>query len=125
MKTSELLDFINGKMSSEQFKLTLAGDVKTYESLLKKKGSSIPLHFIEDRELVLDTAVVKTLLQETCNGKISNVDLAYICDCLTLGEIVRFENEVVEDIIFEIADPEINGGFKNEQDVKNYLQRLS
>lgn len=125
MKTSELLDFINGKMSSEQFKLTLAGDVKTYESLLKKKGSSIPLYFIEDRELVLDTVVVKTLLQETCYGAISNVDLAYICDCLTLGETISFENEIVEDIIFAIADPEINGGFKNEQDLKSYLQLLS
>jgi hypothetical protein len=122
MKASELISLINGISTGYNLKPAIQGEVASYAELLKKKGSSIPLIFDEDAEVIIDNSAIQTLLSETLSGRLSNVDLAYICDCLTLGEKVNFPNEKVQDIIFEIADPEINGGFKSDTELEHLIE---
>lgn len=88
-------------------------EIEDYSKLMTKRGSSIPLYFFEDKELFCMRYFIMTLLDKTIIGELNNVQLAYICDCLTIGEKVSFENESIEDIIFGILDPEINGGYKS------------
>ncbi len=125
MKASDLYNSLNGLTSGETLSKLISNEVDTYKSLLQKKGSSIPLHFNEDKDIALTTSFVRKLLNETQEGNLSNIHLAYICDCLTLGENVTFENEVIKDIIYEIADPEINGGFKNTDEILSLIDKLS
>jgi hypothetical protein len=83
------------------------------------------LRFTEDQDIVLRKSSIKKLLDETYQGNLSNIDLAYICDCLTLGERVEFENEVLKEMIFELADPEINGSFKTSEEIEILLDVLN
>ena len=121
MKSSDLNQLLKGTSSGGYLQSIINEEVLSYESLLKKKGSSIPLIFHEDEDIMLDAMSVNKLLQEVITGKLSNVHLAYICDCLTLGERVDFANEKLKDLIFELADPEINGGYKSNPELKEML----
>lgn len=100
----------------------LRQEVESYSELLIKKGSSISMIFDEDEEVIIDNPAIQKLLKETIDGRLSNVALAYICDCLTLGEKVDFKDEEAQDIVYRIADPEINGGFKSDMELKQLIE---
>ncbi len=91
---------------------------------MKKKGASISLSFYEDQEVFINIKSITRLLQETLTENLSNIHLAYICDCITLEEKVHFENEKINDIIFNIADPEVHGGYKLKIDLEQTLAYL-
>ena len=74
---------------------------------------------------MLNDEAIKKLLLEALSGNLSKIHLAYICDCLTLGEKVHFENENLKDLIFEIADPEINGGYKTNSELIRIIENFS
>jgi hypothetical protein len=124
MKSSELNRLINGLSTADYFKQLIQQDVLTYYKLMSQKGSTIPLNFYEDEELSLDNNAIKKLLQVVISGKLTNVDLAYVCDCLSLSETIIFSDEKIQDVIYEIADPEINGGFKSNLELKQIIDRL-
>ena len=122
MISQQLNDYLNEVISVDLFKNTISEEVANYESLQKKKGSSINLYY-DDLEIIhLKNSNVVKLLEETISGKLTNIELAYICDCLTLAENIEFENDQIHEFIFEIADPEINGGFKTEMQLKWILE---
>ena len=79
----------------------------------------------EDEEITLDNSAIKKLILETLSGRLSNVDLAYVCDCLPLGEKVDYMDEKAKDIIFEISDPEINGGFKSDLELVKFIEEYN
>jgi hypothetical protein len=123
MNSSDLNKLLVGISTGEDLQIIIQKEASFYYQLMmEKKGSSIPLKFNEDEEINLDGLAINTLLHETLSGRLSNVQLAYICDCLTLGEKVFFLDEKVEDMVRSIADPEINGGFKSDTDLKTIIE---
>jgi hypothetical protein len=124
MNASDLIDTLNGNITGQILADKISQEVEQYLSLLQKKGTTIPILFNEDKDVFLTNYYVQTLLNEVYKRNLSNVALAYICDCLTLGEKVLFENETLSEMIFEIADPEINGGFKSSDEIKHLLHKL-
>jgi hypothetical protein len=125
MKSSELNRFLYTGFTGADFKALIENEAASYGQLMQKMGSSISLIFDEDEDLLLNDASIKKLLQETLSGSLSNVDLAYICDCLTLGERVDYESEEAKNIVFEIADPEINGGYKSDPELNSMINALT
>ena len=125
MKSSELNKFLNKSFTGEEFKVLIESEAVAYGKLIEKKGSSIPLIFYEDEQLLLNEASIKRLLQETLLASLSNVDLAYICDCLTLGERIDYDSEETKDVVFEIADPEINEGYKSSEELKRMIDNIN
>lgn len=125
MKSSDLNNLFNGLSTGIDLKKVIQEEVTSYGELMKKRGSSIPLILDEDEEITLNISAIVKLMQETLSGRLNNVDLAYICDCLTLGEKVDYTDEKAKDIVFEIADPEINGGFKSDLDLNNFIDFLN
>lgn len=124
MNSSDLDDFLNSDLSSKIFADKIAKEVADYTVLMTKKGATIPIHFHEDRDIVISKSTMAKLLTETLQGNISSIALAYICDCLTLGEHITFDDEHVEDLVFDLADPEINGGFKTQTDLTKLLNEM-
>ena len=124
MTASELNKFLLQQASSIILSEKISNEVSEYVSLMKNKGSSIPLYFQEDEDIFLSNSSVLILLNETYNGNLSNMHLAYICDCLTIGENVIFENENIKDIIFSLADPEINGGFRTTDEILILINQI-
>jgi hypothetical protein len=125
MKSSELNKFLNKSFTGTEFKALIESEAAYYGKLMEKKGSSIPLIFNEDEELLLNEASIKRLLQETLLGGLSNVDLAYVCDCLTLGERIDYDSQGAKDVVFEIADPEINGGYKSREELQRMIDTFN
>ena len=125
MKASDLNKLFIGLATDDNLKQVIQGEVASYEELMKKRGASIPLIFEEDEKITLDSSAIKKLILETLSGRLSNVDLAYVCDCLTLGEKVYYTDEKAKDIVFEIADPEINGGFKSDLELKTFIEEFN
>lgn len=123
MKSSDLKQLLLGISSGDILKVKIEEEVTNYRKLLDKKGSSVPIIFNEDEEILLDNAGIQRLLEETLSGRLSNVDLAYICDCLTLADKVHFKDEYVEDIVFEIADTEIPTEFKSDTELRWMIDR--
>lgn len=121
MKSSDLNKLFKGLFTGHELKETIHGEVSSYCELMKKRGASIPLKFLEDEEIIIDCSAIERLLQEALSKRLSNADLAYICDCLTLGNKVDYTNEKTKDMIFEIADPEINGGFKTDDELRQLI----
>jgi hypothetical protein len=124
MKSSDINSFFNSVISTEVLKEILKIDVENYDTLLKKRGSSINLNLTEDEEILITENRLNFLLQKVLNGELTNIHLAYICDCLTLCENINFENETINEIIFDIADPEINGGFKSKKEIEQLILLL-
>ena len=124
MNSSDLSDFLNLDNKDIAFRSLIEKEVTIYATLMRKKGSSIPLIFNEDEQILFYDIYIRTLLQKTISGIISNFDLTYICDCLTLGERISYETEEGKNIIFNIADPEINGGFKSHEELERMLETL-
>ncbi|HEV8506051.1 MAG TPA: hypothetical protein VGQ53_11645 [Chitinophagaceae bacterium] len=124
MNTSDLENALNGYSSAQTLADKISKEVEEYKLLLKKAGSSIPLRFNEDKGIFPSNSSIRKLLKETFEGALSNAHLAYICDCLTLGERVLFESDDLKDLIFDLADPEINGGFKTPEEIAYLLNKL-
>ena len=122
MKASDLNLLLHDLSTTDTFKQLIQEEVSSYSKLLEKKGSNIPLIFDEDEEIILDCFAIRKLLVKTSIGKLTNVDLAYICDCLTLSEKVDFKDEKTRNIVFGIADPEINGGYKSNIELRRLIE---
>ncbi len=124
MKLSDLNRLIENLLTGDQFKQLIKKEVSTYCELMPMRGSTIPLIVDEDQEIILDDKAIKKLLEDVIKGKLSNVDLAYICDCISVSENVTLSDEKVENIVFGIADPEINGGFKSDWELQQLIEDL-
>ena len=124
MKASDFNNTLNGGISAKTIAEQISLEVADYARLMQIKGSTIPLYFHEDQEIILTNSSLGKLLSETHLGNLTNIDLAYICNCLTLGERVTFDNEYLEDMVFELADPEINGGFRSPEEILSLLTKL-
>jgi hypothetical protein len=125
MKASDLNKLLNDLSTGDDLKQAIQGEVTSYRELMKKRGASIPLIFNEDEEITLGVSEIKKLVLETLSGRLSSIDLAYICDCLTLGEKVDYINEKAKDIVFAIADPEINGRFNSNLELKQFIEEFN
>jgi hypothetical protein len=124
MKSSIINLFLQKKFSLDSFKEAFNSEVEEYERLLKVTGSTIPLYLEEDEELYISKVGFIHLLEQFNVENLSTAYLAYICDCLSLAEDLRCENEELKEIIFELADPEINGGYKSDGEIKAIILKI-
>ncbi|AWA31108.1 hypothetical protein HYN48_13980 [Flavobacterium magnum] len=124
MNASTLNKILKDGSKIQLLKTEINAEVFAYEKLMQKTGSTISLHFIEDESTFLNTQGLLNLINQTLNGSLNNIELAYICDCLTLVENLEFENNKVKEVVFEIADPEINGGYKSVEELKSITKSL-
>ena len=108
MKFSDLNLYYNNSLSIKDFLEIIELETSNYIEKMQKTGSSIQLHIIEDENLFIDNIRIIKLLEDIINNNYNLAILCYICDCLDLGEKIEFANPLVEEIIFDLADPEIN-----------------
>ncbi len=117
MKNRDLNKLLDDKFTVDNFKAIIDEEVKNYGRLMNKKGSTIDLRLYEDEEIILDKHKFKKLLDFVIEGRLSNIHLAYICDCLTLADKLRTDEET-KNFIIKISDPEINGGYMDKETLK-------
>ncbi|RNC86333.1 MAG: hypothetical protein ED556_08545 [Winogradskyella sp.] len=124
MTSSDLKLVFSEEITFKHLKSRIDVDVQKYEELMKIKGSYISLNFNDDENIDLSTSDLRKLLLSAKQGILSNVHVAYICDCLTLSENINYENQQIQNIVFDLADPEINGGFKTNAELESIIAAL-
>jgi uncharacterized membrane protein len=124
MTSREFNRLLDDIVSAEYFKVSISDEVENYKRLMKKLGSSITLQLVENEKIVLNKTKFKRLLGMVNSGQLSNVHLAYICDCLSMANDLTAD-DITSDIIHELADPEINGGYADEETIMELMRRLS
>ncbi len=124
MKTGELNRLLNDKLTVEDFKASVTDDVENYRKMMTKTGSTIELRLDEDEEVVLDILKFRKLLDFVIEKRLSNIHLAYICDCLTLADKLTAD-EKTNDLIFQLADPEINGGYADKETLTYMVSKIN
>ena len=124
MTSRDLNKLLDDKFTVDDFKATIADEVENYGRLMNKKGSTIDLRLYEDEEITLDKPKFKKLLDFVIAGRLSNIHLAYICDCLTLADKLTTDEET-KDLILEISDPEINGGYMDKETLTDMVSRIN
>ena len=108
MNLSSIKKLLNKKITIDSFNEEVASELEKYSNLKMKKGSSLPIHIIEDIETSITTNEIKVLLVLFIQKQISDVTIEYICDCLIMAEDVTYDSKV-SDILFNFSSPEING----------------
>ena len=58
IKTPYLNELIAATISGKELRLLLEAEVERYAALMKKKGSSIPLVFEEDQDLIINNTLI-------------------------------------------------------------------
>ncbi|WP_029281937.1 hypothetical protein [Pedobacter sp. R20-19] len=124
MKSSIINLYIENGLSGIELHKTIEKEVAEYCESMAKIGSTLNLYFSEDETIYFDRLAIVKLLGEVINGNLSPQVLAYICDCFTLGDRIEYQNELIKDVIFQIAGPEINGGFKSDSELQEHLQKI-
>lgn len=124
MTSKEINTFLSGKTSVEIFKKSIDIEVANYSNLMNKIGASINLKFNEDETIFINGTKIKKLLKNVLEDDLTAIHLSYICDCFTLSESIEYENELLNEIIYLLADPEINGGYKSKEELTEILNTI-
>jgi TATA-box binding protein (TBP) (component of TFIID and TFIIIB) len=124
MTSKEINTFLSGKTSVETFKKSIDIEVANYSNLMNKIGASINLKFNEDETIFINGTKIKKLLKNVLEDDLTAIHLSYICDCFTLSESIEYENELLNEIIYLLADPEINGGYKSKEELTEILNTI-
>jgi hypothetical protein len=125
MNSSIINLFIEDRLSGIELYRRIEGEVAEYIASMAKLGSTTNLYFSEDETIYIDKCALVKLLSEVLHGNVTPQGLAYMCDCFTLSERIDYQNELIKDSIFEIADPEINGGFKSGSELQEILRKIN
>jgi hypothetical protein len=123
MTARNLNRLLEDKITVDAFKASIEGEFQNYQRLMEKRGSTIDLRFLEDEEVQLDKLRLKKLINLVVADRLTNIHLAYICDCLTLTEELNVDEETKE-LIYELADPEINGGYADKRKLAEMVSRI-
>ncbi|MFQ5963915.1 MAG: hypothetical protein ACE5KZ_06495 [Candidatus Scalinduaceae bacterium] len=115
MKLSKLKKYLRCNLAISEFKTSIKDEIKHYEKLAKKKGSSIPIDVVEDDELSIDKEDISKICDDYINEDLSVSEISYISDAMQLSEKIYIENNYLLDFIFEMSDPEVNGLFTKER----------
>ena len=123
MRTSEFKKYLDDQISADVFFEKIREEVANYSLLMKRKGASISLNFEEDQIITLSINNLIKIVKDIHLNQVDPSAISYICDCLTLADGVNYETEAARELVYEFADPEINGGFKSREDLKIILDR--
>jgi hypothetical protein len=119
--STDILSYFEGQISAKEFSDRISDDVLTYSKGLSKKGSSIPLNFNDDRDILIKSEDLGKILGDILTLNFTPLELAFVCDCFTLSDRVEYFDEDVEELVYGFADPEINGGIKTVNEIKDIL----
>lgn len=124
MTAKDLNNLLTGRLSPKSFVESIKSEVQNYQHLMSKRGSTIDLILVENEIIEIDTSKLSKLLNLVVDNQLTNVHLAYICDCLSLSDEVCMTDNKIKDIVFRLADPAINGGFVSKQEILELLDNL-
>ncbi len=107
MKQSDLLNYLQNKISAIDLLEKYRNDIEDYKLKMLKKGSTKNINFdySNDKILINKNTVIK-IYTDFINDKLDFYLMCYIADIFTLYNNIEFENEDVRENIEAINDYE-------------------
>lgn len=103
----------------------LIGDrVSEFKKALSKKGASAPIQMETEGEMfIVENDQVRRLCDDYLNENLTEFDVDYLASALELSEDFVFASKVVEEAVFFLANPEINGTLSKDhaQDIRRMV----
>ena len=105
MKQSDLLNYLQNKISSIDLLEKYRNDIEIYKVKMLKKGSIINIDFdYSNDKIFVNKNTVRKLYNDFINDKLDFYLMCYIADILTLYSNIDFENETIRENIEAIVD---------------------
>jgi len=124
MKQTDLCKYLNNEIAFNELREGISQELEEYEEQSNIVGSSVPINVeIQNKDCLLSFIQLHKLLTDFVSGEIGLIELQYISDCIQLSENIFVENHVMNDWIFEMSDPEINGEFTKER-AKEIIEKI-
>ncbi len=110
MHVSLLARFLEGQATVVEVKRVIAVPMAAYRENLRKVGSSRPIVIDRDERIFqIEARHVKRLCEEYLCGNLDEIEVDYLATAIQLIPELSYASEAVEDAIFLISDPEVNG----------------
>jgi uncharacterized protein YjgD (DUF1641 family) len=122
MKISDIFNLLEGNLDSTQFTKKYKNEFRNFEVQRQKKGASISIIVDEDLSFDFNETHLAKICKLFLTDKLTEPQVNYITDCLTMSESVRFKESLLE-ILETFTDPEVNRKL-NKAEVKNILDSI-
>jgi len=104
-----LKDYLNQNIPADFLMGKILSEVEDYKKLHSLQGTSINLN-VENKDLniFVNKKSVLILCRDYLEEKITKETLQYLAEIIEAAKGVQYANKEMEDIIFVLANPEIN-----------------
>lgn len=113
MEIEDLNKYFKGEITASRLNEILSSEVEAYKIALGKKKNSIPIYIspIQRKGVLikLNKLEFKKLCDDYLNDSLTEFDIYYIADVISLSQNIEMVNEEVEELFFVIGDPVVNG----------------
>lgn len=124
MNLHSLADFLAGALSPGALAEEVAPEVEEYRLKSQKIGSALPVYADgADFHFLVTPGHIRRLCDAYLRGPLTEAHLSYICNLIELSSSFSTSDEDVEEAIFLLADPEVNGEVTPER-VKQISESL-
>lgn len=115
MKLSLFHKLFKNEISIVIFKSRIRSEVEEYSKKLKTKGTSLTINVDEDCSLYFSKNDLLILCEYYLDNNLTDSEVYYIADCLTLSESVSFESQELLELLEGMTDPDSNGIITKER----------
>jgi len=109
MRVESLEQFFKGEITAQQLVSEISDEVKEHIKLLQKKGASAPVYVYGKGPVKITSKDVLKLCDTFSSKELQEAYINYIVDAILLSEEFKIENENIEECLFLLSDPVVNG----------------
>jgi hypothetical protein len=95
MLLSHIKQLLDHTLSIESFRETVQPEIGPYKELYRQNGVTIPVHLREDIYYLFTNAAFETLQQLHANNSLTECEVSYICDALSLSEMTFYDDDTL------------------------------
>jgi len=122
--SSDLHKYLVGEMHPADLKVRIGDRVSEFKKALSKIGASAPIQIETEGELfIVGKDQLLRLCDEYLQGNLTEFEIYYLASALELSADFIFASKIVEESVFLLANPDINGALTSDhaQEIKHMV----
>ncbi|MHA3789051.1 hypothetical protein ACX0HA_12625 [Flavobacterium hauense] len=108
MTALDIYNLLENKIRPDAFQKKYNDEIKNYENLVKKTGSTVPIYVDEDYAFKFNGSHLITICNFYINNSLDEIVINYLADGITLSDTIELDSPLF-DILATFTDPDING----------------
>jgi len=104
MKISDIFKILENSSEVNKFIEKYSNEFINYGNKLNKKGASTPIRVDDDFSFIFNKKHLINICQYFLTDNLTELQINYIVDCLTLSDSVSFENEELRELLEALTD---------------------